>query len=204
MIESQQEKLFMAPKSSLAPKLWAAVAALAITALVFIGYTLLRKRHAQESGSLASSSQLAAAEPLQPPKALVMIDDPMLQGNKTVIAGTVKNTSKEKLEGLSVELELKRRRDGVSETQLVALQPSQLEPEQEGHYSLELKVQDYGSTRLIGLKSGANLASLPFATAPGQKRLPERLEPKTVIVKKPSSGKSGEFLNTPDNPVRVP
>ena len=116
----------------------------------------------------------------------------------------MKNTSKEKLEALTVELELKRRQGGVSETQLVALQPAQLEPEQDGRYSLELKAQDYGSARLIGLRAGSNQASLPFATAPGQKRPAERLESKTVIVNRPSSGKGGEFLNTPDNPVRVP
>lgn len=204
MLESQHDELFIEPKSSLAPKLLAALAALVITALVFIGYTLLRKRHAQESGSLALSSQPAAPEPRQPPKALVMVDEPMLQGNKTTIGGTVKNTSKETLEGLSVELELKRRQGGTSETQLVALQPTQLEPEQEGRYSIELKLQDYSSTRLIGLKAGPNQAALPFTTAPGQKRPAERLEPKTVIVNKPSSSKRREFLNTPDNPVRVP
>lgn len=204
MIESQHDGLFIEPKSSLAPKLWAAVAALVITALVFLGYTLLRKRHAQESGSLASASQPAAPEPRQSPKALVMVDEPLLQGSKTTIAGTVKNISKEKLEDLSVEVELKQRQGGVSEMRLIALQPAQLEPDQEGRYSLELKVQDYGSARLIGLKGGPTQAALPFTTALGQKRPPERLESKTVIVKKPSSGKGGEFLNTPDNPARVP
>lgn len=201
MIESQQEELFIEPKSTLLPKLLAAGAALLITALVFAGYTLLRKRHAQESGSLASSSQ-PAAEPRQPPKALVMVDEPILQGNKTIISGTVKNTSKEKLEGLSVELELKRRQGGAAETQLVALQPAQLEPEQEARYSVELKAQDYSLTRLIGLKS--NQAAVAYTAAPGQKRPAERLEPKTVIVKKRSSGKPDEFLNTADNPARVP
>ncbi len=204
MIESQNDEIFIEPKSSALPKLLAAGAALVITALVFAGYTLLRKRHAQESGSLASASQPATAEPRQPPKALVLVDDPMLQGSKTIIAGTVKNTSKEKLEGISVELELKRRQGGASETQLIALQPAQLEPEQEGRYSVELKAQDYGSARLIGLKAGPNQASLAFTAGPGQKRPAERLESKTVIVKKPSSAKPGEFLNTPDNPARVP
>jgi hypothetical protein len=203
MIESHEE-VFIEPKSSLLPKLLAAGAALVITALVFAGYTLLRKRHAQESASQVAASQPAAAEPRQPPKALVMVDDPMLQGNKTIIAGTVKNTSKEKLEGLSVELELKRRQGGASETQLVTLQPAQLEPEQEARYSLELKAQDYGSARLIGLKAGPGQTSVAFTAAPGQKRPAERLESKTVIVKKPSSGRPGEFLNTPDNPARVP
>jgi len=199
MIESHNEDIFTEPKSSATSKLLAAGAAVLITALVFTGYTLLRKRHAQESGALTPP---AAAEPRQPPKALVMADEPLLQGGKTIITGTVKNTSKEKLEGLAVELELKRRQGGALETQLVQLEPAQLEPEQEARYSLELKAQEYGSARLIGLKS--NQASLAFSAAPGQKRPAERLESKTVVVKKPSSGKPGEFLNTADNPARVP
>jgi hypothetical protein len=132
-----------------------------------------------------------------------MVDDALLQGSKTLIGGTVRNTSSEKLEGLSVEVELKRRKDGVSETQLVALQPAQLEPEQEGRYSLQLKAQDYGSARLVALKAGPNLVPLPYTTAQGQKRPPERLESKSITVDKPSS-KGGEFLNSPDNPARVP
>lgn len=203
MIDSHQDELFAEPKGSLGPKVFAGIAALVITALVFTGYTLLRKRHAQSSASLVVFSQAPLAEPRKPPVALVMVDDVLLQGSKTIIGGTVKNTSQGKLEGLSVQLELKRRKDGVAETQMVALQPAQLEPEQEGRYSLELKAQDYGSARLVALKAGPNLVPLPFATAPGQKRQPERLESKTITVGKPSS-KRGEFLNSPDNPARVP
>jgi hypothetical protein len=131
------------------------------------------------------------------------VDEALLQGNKTILGGTVRNTSAEKLESLSVELELKHRTDGVAERQLVALEPSQLEPEQEGRYSLQLKAQDYGSARLVALKGGRNLEPLPFATAQGQKRPPERLESKTVTVGKPATKRDG-FLNTPDNPARVP
>ena len=202
MIETEDE-LFAESKRSVIPKLLAGIAALVITALVFTGYAFLRKRHAQEAASLSASSQLAT-EPRQPPKALVLVNEALLQGGKTIIGGTVKNTSAEKLEGLSVEIELKRRKDGVAEKQLLALQPDQLEPEQEGRYSLQLKPQDYGSARLVGLKAGPNLVSLPYATAQGQKRPPERLESKTITVGKPSSSKRGGFLNSPDNPARVP
>ncbi|HEY3039083.1 MAG TPA: hypothetical protein VGJ66_10120 [Pyrinomonadaceae bacterium] len=202
MIDSHNER-FAEPTRSVGSKVLAGISALVITALVFTGYALLRKRHAQESGSLALSSSPPNGEVRKPPKALVMVDDALLQGSKSIIGGTVKNTSTEKLEGLSVEVELKRRKDGVAEKQLVALQPAQLEPEQEGHYSLALKVQDYGSARLIGLKAGPNLESLPYTTAQGQKRPPERLESKTITVGKPPS-KRGEFLNSPDNPARVP
>jgi uncharacterized protein YfaS (alpha-2-macroglobulin family) len=132
-----------------------------------------------------------------------MVDDALLQGSKTIIGGTVRNTSTEKLEGLSVEVELKRRKDGVAEKQLVALEPAQLEPEQEGRYSLELKAQDYGSARLVALKAGPNLVPVPYTTAQGQKRPLERLESKSITVDKPSS-KRGEFLNSPEHPTRVP
>ena len=202
MIDSQPE-LLVEPKGSVGPKVLAGIAAFVVTALVFTGYALLRKRHAQTSASLALSSQPQAAESHQPPKALITVDDAMLQGSKTILGGIVRNTSSEKLEPLSVELELMRRRDGVVEKKLVVLEPAQLEPEQEGRYSLELKAQDYSSARLVALKAGPNLVPLPYSTARGQKRPLERLESKTVIIDKPSS-KRGEFLNTPDKPARVP
>lgn len=201
MIDSQQDELFAEAKSSVAPKLLAAVSALVITGLVFTGYALLRKRHAQDSASLYSSAP--GAEPRKAPKALVIVDEALLQGGNTILGGTVRNTSAEKLEGLSVELELKRRKDGGVETQLLTLEPSQLEPQQEGRYSLQLKAQDYSSARLVALKAGPSLVALPYTTASGQKRSPERLESKTITLGKPSS-KRGEFLNSPDNPARVP
>jgi hypothetical protein len=199
MVDSHQGELFVEPRSSVGPKILAGLAALVITALVFTGYALLRKRHAQ----VALSSQPPVAEPKQPPKALIMVDEALLQGGTTILGGTVRNTSTEKLEGLSVELELKRRKDGAVEKHLVALEPTQLAPEQEGRYSLQLKAQDYGSARLVGLKAGPKLVPLPYTTALGQKRPPERLESKTVTVGKPAS-KAGEFLNSPDKPARVP
>jgi hypothetical protein len=57
---------------------------------------------------------------------------------------------------------------------------------------------------LVALKAGPNLVPLPYTTAQGQKRPPERLESKTITIGKPSPSKRGEFLNSPDNPSRVP
>ena len=178
----------------------AGLAALLITALVFAGYALLRKRHA---GSLVSSPQASTTDASKPPKALIIIDEALLQGGKTTIGGVVRNTSSEKLEGLAVELELRRRKDAVIETRSISLAPADLESQQEGRYLLELKAQDYSSARLVALKAGPNALPLPYATAQGQKRPLERLEPKTIIVGRPS-GKGGEFLNSPENPARVP
>src|SRR4029079_11908598 len=196
MIESQHEELFGEPKRSAAPMVLAALAALVITGLVFAGYTLLRKRHAEDSGSLSTAVQPAAAPK---PKALVIVDEALLKNGETTIGGIVRNTSSEKLEGLSVELELRRRKDATTETRLVPLAPAALDPQQEGRYVLQLKVSEYSSARLVGLKAGAALEALAYTTAAGQKRPPERLEPKTIIVGKAPS-KGGEFLNTPDKP----
>jgi len=199
MIESHHEEFFVEPRSSAGTKLLAGLAAVLVTALVFGGYTLLRKRHAN---SLASSQPAAPAE-AKPPKALIIIDEALLQGGKTTIGGIVRNTSSEKLEGLAVELELRRRKDAVIETRSIPLAPASLESQEEGRYLLELKAQDYSSAKLVALKAGSNALPLPYATAQGQKRPLERLEPKTIIVGRPS-GKRGEFLNSPDNPARVP
>lgn len=196
MIDSHQEEVFVEGARSFPIKLVGAGAALLITALVFTGYTLLRKRHAE-----SAAPSVPVAEVRQPPKVLVMVDEALLQGGKTILGGTVKNTSTEKIDGLSVELELKRRNDASVETQLITLQPAQLEPQQEGRYSLQLKAQEYSSAKLIGLKAASGV--VPYTTAPGLKRPPERLESKTIVVGKQSS-KSGEFLNSPDNPARVP
>src|SRR5438874_6613045 len=201
MIDSHDE-LFAEQQRLVGPKVLAGVCAIVITALVFTGHALLRKRHAQQSASLASQAA-PPAEPRQPPKALLMVDDALLQGSKTILGGTVKNTSSEKLGGLSVEVELKRRKDGGAERQLIGISPSELDPDQEGRYSLELKAQDYSSARIVALKADPNQVSLPYTTGQGQKRPPERLESKTIVVGKPSS-KHGAFLNSPDNPARVP
>jgi hypothetical protein len=198
MIDSQED-IFLEPNRAFAPKLLATLGAVLITALVFGGYALLRKRHAEDAAPLAG----AAPPAKQPAKALIMVDDALLQGNKTVIGGTVRNTSNEVISELAVELELTRRKDGTIETQLVSLQPAQLHPQQEGRYLLQLLARDYGSARLVALKAGSNKADLPYATAQGQRRPAEKLEPRTVVIGKPAS-KGGEFLNSPDNPARVP
>jgi hypothetical protein len=202
MIESSQPELYTEPKRSAGPMLLAGLAALLITGLVLTGYALLRKRHAEGSGSLASSKATTTTPTQQRPKALVIVDEAMLQGGLTTIGGAVRNTSTEKLQDLSVELELKRRNDATTEIKLIPLSPAVLEPQQEGRYALQVKSQDYSSAHLSGLTTGSS-SRLVYATAQGQKRPLERLDQKTIVVgKRPSKG--GEFLNSPDKPTRVP
>ena len=202
MTDSLHEQLFVEPKGSFGLKLIAAISALVVTIAVLVGYTYLRRRHAINAGAPASTAQ-ALSEPKKSPKALILVDEALLQGNKTIVGGTVKNTSAERLDQVAVELELKRRKGGQTEKRLVELQPAQLEPGQEGRYALEVKNQEYGSARLVGLTVGPDSRLVAYTSGPGQKRPLERLEGKTIIVER-TQAKRGDFLNSPDNPARVP
>lgn len=182
----------------------AAVCAVIITATVFAGYTYLRKRTAQQRlAATAPPAPPISSTPKGPAKAHILVDDALLKGGQTIIGGTVRNISAEKLTGLKVDLELRRRKDGTLEHTSAIVEPQELDPAQEGRYSLKLPAQQYNSVRLTGLKGGADPTMLSYTTATGQKRPPERLEPRVVTV--PRSGSRGDgFLNSPDNPARVP
>ena len=200
MSNSLNEELFLEPKTSTGLKIIAAIAAVAVAALLLGGYFFLRQRHAENV-----AATLPVAEPRPQPKAVILVDDATIGGGKSTLAGTVKNTSNETLSNLQVELELKSRKGAGAEKRLVQVQPAELRPNDEGRYSIQLQVQDYASARLVGLKSGADLAATPFTTGQGQRRQPERIESKTITVdKRPPGAKRDEFLNSPDNPARVP
>jgi uncharacterized iron-regulated membrane protein len=199
MITEDHEEVFIEATESSGLKIAAAVAALLLTGLVFIGYAYLRKRNAE---STARAPQAASAQPKASPQALILVDEALLQGSNTVLGGTVKNIGNEKLSALSVELEVKRRTGGATEKKQVPLTPSDLDASREGRYALQLKAQDYVSARVVALHAGSQ-PSVPYTLAQGEKRPPERLESKTIKVDKPP-GKRSEFLNSPDNPARVP
>ena len=199
MITEDREEVFIEATESSGLKIAAAVSALLITALVFVGYAYLRKRQAQS----AAPAQQLAAQPKPSPQALILVDEALLQGTNTVLGGTVRNITNQRLSAISVELELKRRSGGGVEKKQVALNPVELGPSEDGQYSLQLKAQEYVSARVVGLYSGSQ-ATIPFTLAQGDKRPPERLESKTIKIDKPAPGKRSEFLNSPDNPARVP
>jgi hypothetical protein len=120
----------------------------------------------------------------------------------TTIGGVVKNISKQELSGISVVVEMRRRKDGGIEESSLPVTPAQLQPEQEGSYSVKVSAQDFASIRLAGLKADPQSSLIAYSSSQGKKRTPERLEPKTIVVKR--AGRPGEFINTPDNPGRVP
>jgi hypothetical protein len=197
-----REDGFAEPTASIRLKLLAAVCAVAVSAILLAGYGYIRKRHAQQT--LAANTLPASVDnrPKGPPVVHILVDDPLLDKGSTIIGGRVKNISKQELTGLTIALELMRRKDGGAEQASVVVEPARLQPEEEGVYTLKLSSQRYGSIRLIGLKADPQSTLVAYSSSAGRKRAPERLEPKTVVVKR--SSRKGEFLNTPDNPTRVP
>jgi len=202
LIDSQSEDVFVETTKSPSLKILGAILALAITALVFVGYTYLRNKHAKEAIAKAAAESVTT-EPKGPPQALISIDEALLNRGNIVLGGTVKNIAGQKLGPLAIELELKRRKDGGSDKKTLNLTPAELEPQQEGRYSLEFKSQEFASARVIALRD-ANAQALAYSTEPGRKRPLERTESKTIVVGKPSSNKKDEFLNSADNPARIP
>jgi hypothetical protein len=183
-------------------KLLAVVCAVAVTAILLVGYGFIRKYHAQRVIANNTPPPVAETGPKGPPVAHVVVDEPTLEKGMTTIGGVVKNVSKQDLNGLSVVIEMRRRKDGVIEESSLPVTPAQLQPEQEGSYSVKVSAQEFASVRLAGLKADSQSSLLAYSSSQGKKRTPERLEPKTIVVKR--AGKPGEFINTPDNPGRVP
>ena len=197
-----QEEVIARERESGKRKLLAVVCAVAVTAILLTGYAYFRKYHAQEVIANNTPPPVVETGPKGPPLAHVVIDEPSLSKGMTTIGGVVKNISRQDLTGVNVVIELRRRKDSGIEEALLPVTPTQLQPEQEGFYSLKVPAQDYASIRLAGVKADPQSTLIAFNSSQGKKRTPERLEPRTIVVKR--SGKPGEFLNSPDNPGRVP
>jgi hypothetical protein len=187
-------------RRSVGLKLLAVLCAVLVTGALLVGYAFMRKRHAQQTLEAATPVAPVDALPKGPPKAEIIVDEPLLKGTERLIGGRVRNISGHSLSGLTVHLELRRRKDGELIESLVSVDPSPLEVDQEGTYSIRVKAQDYGSVRLAGLSSEPNSTLLAYTSTQGKERPPERIESKTIIMR---PGKRDEFLNSPDNPARV-
>lgn len=192
----------LAREKEAARRMWlGVVCALALSAILLVGYGYFRKRHAKQVLENSAVPVVDNGLPKGPPVAHVLIDEPSLQKGMTTLGGTVKNISERELTGLSVALELIRRKDGAAEQKNIPLEPSTLQPQQEALYSLRVSAQEYGSIRFVGVKADPQSTLIAFTTATGKKRPLERLEPRTVVIKK--GGRPGDFINTPDNPGRI-
>ena len=174
--------------------------ALVITGLVFGGYLFLRKRHER---------QVAATEALEvkknSPKVEVLVDDAVVKGKTTTLSGTVHNISPETLQNIAVELALRRRVGSGIETRVVVTDAAVLPPDGRARYSLEVATQDYSTSTFMRVLGGNDRTPVAFKAMPGNAAPPmESPASKTVVVDKPSSGKRDEFINTPNNPGRIP
>jgi hypothetical protein len=148
----------------------------------------------------------ATPTPKPEPSAHVFVDEAMLAKPYAIIGGAVQNVGRERLEKLSVEVELRRRTDSGVETREVRVEPADLEPGQQGKFSLKVLSEEWSGSRVTGLKSGAG-AEVAFRALPGAKRPPERTRNEVIIVNTPSTKKksgSDDFINTPDTPYSVP
>ena len=148
----------------------------------------------------------ATPTPRPAPEAHVFVDEAMLAKPYAVIGGAVQNVGPGKLEKLSVEIELRRRADSGVETREVRVEPGDLEPGQQGKFSLKVLSEEWSGSRVVGLKSGSRPEEVAFKSLPGAKRPPEKVKDNVIIVKTPPQKRSGgdEFINTPDNPYSVP
>jgi hypothetical protein len=186
-------------KESNKRKLLAAVCAVAVTALLVAGYAYIRKYHAQR---LLAETTPPPVEAKGPALAHVVVDEPTLEKGMTTVGGVVKNISSRQLSGLSVMLEFRRRKDGKPEQTVLQVTPGQLQPQEEGSYAAKFSVEDFASVRLAGVQADPQSTLIVYSSSQGKKRPLERLQPQVVTVKR--SGKPGGFLNTPDNPGRIP
>lgn len=148
----------------------------------------------------------AAPTPKPEPQAHVFVDEAMLAKPYAIIGGAVQNVGKERLEKLSVEVELRRRADSGVETREIKVEPADLEPGQKGKFSLKVMSEEWSGSRVVGLRSDERAGEVAFKSLPGAKRPPERIKDNVITVKTPSKKKSGgdDFINTPDTPYSVP
>ncbi|HZI50089.1 MAG TPA: hypothetical protein VFD75_19985 [Pyrinomonadaceae bacterium] len=175
--------------------------AVLLTGAVLGGYLALRKRHERQVAAAAEAEVKRKA-----PRVEVFVDDALVNGKTTTLGGTVHNISNETLQNIAVELQLRRRVGSGLDTRVVAPEVTDLPPDARAHYSIQVATDDYISATFWRVVGGADRAAVPFKALPGNARPP--MDPpgsKTIIVDKRNSGKStDEFINTPNNPGRVP
>ena len=187
-------------KESTKRKLLAVVCAVAVTAILLAAYGYTRMFYTSQN--LASATPTPAEPAKGPALAHVVIDEPTLENKMTTIGGVVKNISGQPLSGLSVTLELRRRKDNLAVREVLQVTPGQLQPQQEGTYAAKFSIDEFASVKLAGVQADPESTVIVHSSSQGKRRPPERLQPQIINAKR--SGKPGEFINTPDNPGRVP
>jgi hypothetical protein len=186
-------------------KFGATACALAVAAALLVGYRFMRARELARVRAAQPAEQ--AAKIVAPPEAQILEDEARLRGSQALITGTVRNISDKRLEALSLEMELKRRGNPqAAERRKINLEPADLAPGEEGRYTLSLPSSEWSGARVLNLGSERRAEAIAFKSAVGARRPAERLPQggaKIVVAPRPRP-KGEEFINTPDNPTRVP
>ena len=173
--------------------------ALLLTGTVLGGYLYLRKRHERQV-----AANLEVENKKKAPKVEVFVDDATVNGKTTLLGGTLHNISNERLRHVAVELQLRRRLGSGVETRAVTPDTTDLPPDGKARYTLELPVQNYISVTFLRVIAGDDRAEVAFKALPGIPRPPlESPAAKTVIVNRPTP-RGEQFINTPNNPGKVP
>lgn len=162
-------------------------------------------RPARETAGAKSEKTTAAAA--HAPGVEILVDEAMLRKPHAILGGTVKNVGTEKLENLSLEMELTRRSDGGAERREVTVEPRELAPGESGKYSLKVLSDEWSGSRIVRLRSAPGQREVAFKTLLGARRPPEKNPSVTRVVQdsRPrTTSKGEEFINTPDTATSVP
>src|SRR5690242_17635641 len=175
--------------------------ALLLTGSVCGGYLYLRKRHERQVAAAVAAEKVDKAKA----KVEVAVDEARTEGKKSILSGTIHNISNETLHNIAVELQLRRRSGGATEARIVMPDSTDLAPDAKTQYRLEVAVQDYNSATFARVVTGDAHLAVAFKAVPGAERPPLPALPagKTIIVSRPAP-KDGEFINTEQNPGKVP
>ncbi|HEU4596487.1 MAG TPA: hypothetical protein VFS10_15230 [Pyrinomonadaceae bacterium] len=162
-------------------------------------------RQARETS--AAKSDKASVAVSQTPDVEIFVDEAMLRKPHAVLGGTLKNVGTEKLENLSLELELIRRDDGSAVRREIAVEPRELAPGGSAKYSIKVLSDEWSGSRIISLRNASARREIAFRTLPGARRPPEKTTSVTRVIQdsRPrSTSKGEEFINTPDTATSVP
>jgi hypothetical protein len=182
-----------------------ACAALVVGGMI-LGYTLLRQRHAAR---LSTLTRPADPPPAHRPQPVLQVyeDEAVLKGPVAIIGGTVRNVSAEKITGITIELEMTRRKDRGAEPRAIPLAPKDLAPGELGRYSLAVPTRDFSDARIRRIRSLDQGRDLAYRSAPGAQRprapAPDSRQPYDA-PKRPAKPSGDDFINTPDTATKIP
>ena len=178
--------------------------ALLLTGSVCGGYFYLRKRHERQVAATVAAEN-SEKEKKEKAKVEVAVDEAKTEGKKSILGGSIHNISNETLHNLAVELQLRRRIGGATEARIVIPESSELPPDATTHYRVELATQDYGTATFARVVTSDTHLAIAHRAMPGAARPPLPPVPagKVVVVPRPAP-KEGEFINTEQNPAKVP